>query len=319
MDKNTTDPMLRPAGTNHAVEPVREGSVREGPAREGLSPIQQALPFDDEADRPVAFSLTARAKRAVAPQDLPALSLVRDRVRSSAQGGVAAPNKDGWPSTDDPSDTRPSRARALKRAGLSAGVIATQLHVDPLLVRAWVGPSPQATDRPPVARDGDGPVGSSSDAGQEEAKTAFGLARAQAEQDARRTRLRDPKFAAGLGLVASIMEVDTHAVTVTTGDQDVVAAILQWLDDQLPIDPARVRIVLRVGARAAGDLVAHRWAATLGIARDRVAVARWHGAPDDRAVQALLRVADPVVAASVAGWRDALLAPLGPNPADVAF
>ena len=294
-----------------------------------LGSVQQPLPFDDEADHPVAFSLTARARREIAPEDLPPLSVVRD-----AQPLVAPeepppddPSKDlpgggAWPVRDEPSDTRPSRARALRRAGLSADAIAGQLRVEPLLVRAWIG----ATHDPSVGRVADGAVGRVTDdgaaaadpqAGQRE--TAFQLGRATAAQQARRDLQRDPGFAAGLGLITSIVDIDRNALTVTTGDQEIARMSLRWLDEHLPLDPARVRLVLRLGPRAAADLVAHRWASRLGIDRQRVVVARWHDAPDGHAVQALLRVADPGAAATVAGWRDALLAPSGPDPADVAF
>lgn len=303
---------LRPTGTEQAAEPDVD---------ERDSPVQQPLPFDDEADRPVSFALTARAKRVVAPQDLPSLSVVRDRVTRDRTGAVA----DDWPTAADPSDTRPSRARALHRAGRSASAIAEHLAVDPLLVRAWVGSAAGPAVSVVPAGDDRGPSPSeaarSADDGTNphHQETAFHLGRAAANEEARDRLRRDPGFAAGLGLLTSIAEVDRHAVTATTCDQDVAAAVLMWMDGHLAIDPGRVRVVLRVGPRGAGDLVRHRWAARLGIDRDRIAVARWREASDPEAVQALVRVADPAVAATVAGWRDALLAPPGPDPAGVAF
>lgn len=287
------------------------------------------LPFDDEADRPVAFALTARAKRVVAPEELPDLSVVRDRGSPSGTGGVPS---DDWPTATDPSDTRPSRARALRRAGLATAAIAGQLGVDPLLVRAWVGAAPvgaapvgaapaPASNVPVDGRSDPSVTDPVADDATERAEqeTSFHLARAAAGEEARDRLRHDPGFAAGLGLLTSIAEVDLHAVTATTSDQDVAAAVLRWLDEQVAIDPGRVRVVLRVGPRGSGDLVRHRWAARLGIDRDRIALARWREAPDREAVQALVRVADPGVAATVAGWRDALLVPSGPDPAGVAF
>ena len=108
-------------------------------------------------------------------------------------------------------------------------------------------------------------------------------------------------------------------MTITTVEPEVASAALRWLRGQLDIDPNRVRVVLRVGPRVAGDLAAHRWARQLEVARDGVAVASWRQAPNDDVEQVLLRIADPTVAATVAGWRDALLAPPGDDPADVAF
>jgi hypothetical protein len=301
-------PPLRPTGTDHAAE----RSPQAGPEL-----VQQPLPFDDEADQPVAFSLTARARREIAPEDLPALSVVRDARRLPATDRTPRDGTGGdvWPVRDDPSDTRPSRARALRRAGLPAAEIARQLRVEPLLVRAWIG----ATNDPTVGHATDRAPTVDVDPEEEQRETAFQLARATAAEQARRDLRRDPGFAAGLGLVASIVDIDRNALTVTTGDQEVARMSLRWLDEHLPLDPARVRLVLRLGPRAAGDLVAHRWASRLGIDRQRVAVARWHDAPDGQSVQALLRVADPGAAATVAGWRDALLAPSGSDPADIAF
>lgn len=304
-------PNLRPTGTDRTAERAPVAAPE---------PVQEPLPFDDEADQPVAFSLTARARREIAPEGLPPLSVVRDEQTSAPPTrGVpqAEPGGAAWPVRDDPSDTRPSRARALRRAGLSADAIARQLRVEPLLVRAWIG----ATSDRAVARaeDRDDAVTAAEDPEAEQRETAFQLARATAAEQARRDLRHDPGFAAGIGLIAPIVDIDRNALTVTTGDQEVARMSLRWLDEHLPLDPARVRIVLRVGPRAAADLVAHRWANRLGIDRQRVAVARWQDAPDGQSVQALLRVADPGAAATVAGWRDALLAPTGSDPADIAF
>ena len=304
-------PNLRPTGTDQTAErtPVT-----------APEPVQEPLPFDDEADHPVAFSLTARARREVAPEGLPPLSVVRDeRTSKPTTGGVpeAEPGADAWPVRDDPSDTRPSRARALRRAGLSVEAIARQLRVEPLLVRAWIGATSDRAVGRAEHRDDAAPAAEDPEAEQRE--TAFQLARATAAEQARRGLRRDPGFAAGIGLIAPIVDIDRNALTVTTGDQEVARMSLRWLDEHLPLDPARVRIVLRIGPRAAADLVAHRWANRLGVDRQRVAVARWQDAPDGQSVQALLRVADPGVAATVAGWRDALLAPTGSDPADIAF
>ena len=324
-------PRLRPTGTDQTAEDVPTATPE---------PVQQPLPFDDEADHPVAFSLTARARREIAPEDLPPLSVVRDQQRSSLPEHAPQDEPAGgtWPLRDDPSDTRPSRARALRRAGLSASAIARQLRVEPLLVRAWIGAvndrsvgrrtdggevdhaaAPvDAALRPGVTADADRTAGTV-DPDAEQRETAFQLARAAAARQARRDLQRDPGFAAGVGLIAAIVDIDRNALTVTTGDQEIARMSLRWLDEHLPLDPARVRVVLRLGPRAAADLVAHRWANRLGIDRRRVAVARWHDAPDEQSVQALLRVADPDAAATVAGWRDALLSPTGSDPADIAF
>lgn len=285
-------------------------------------PPSQPLPFDDEADRPIGLALTARARRVVAPEELPELRVVDA----------------GAPSTPDPSDTRPSRARALRRAGRSLSDIARSLQVDELLVRAWVADVSAAgrrrRGRTPAAGPSESPTipvasrpaasahrtagGAASDE-VDDRRTAFELARAAAADQARCERLGDPDFTGGLGLLVGLAEIDLHAVTVTTAQPPLAEALLRWLRRHLDLDPQRVRLVLRIGPRVAGDLAAHRWARQLGLPRERVAVAIWRDAPSDDAEAVLVRVADPTVAATVAGWRDALLAPPGSDDLDLAF
>lgn len=318
-------------------------------------PLDVPLPFDDEADHPVDLVLTARARRAIAPGDLPALRVVEGDAQqttpsatsdehatasvspASHEPGVAV----GRHLRDDPSDTRPSRARALRRAGRSPAHIAAELGVDELLVRAWVADvkarrsrrrnvaprrdDPARVDAPearPTSRAAHPSAGASRgarDAEVDDHRTAFELARAAARDEARRVRLADPSFAAGLGLVAGIAELDTHALTLTTLEPEIAGTVLRWLREQLAVDPLRIRVVLRIGPRVAGDLAAQRWARALAVPRERIAVASWRYAPNDEVEQVLLRIADPTVAATVAGWRDALLSPPGDDPADIAF
>ncbi|MFP4312286.1 MAG: hypothetical protein ACLFS9_09965, partial [Nitriliruptoraceae bacterium] len=83
-----------------------------------------ADPAGADHDQPIGFALTARARRVVAPDSLPELSVVP---------AVAEPVE------EDPDDTRPARARALRRAGVPVARIAAQLDIDPLLVTAWTG------------------------------------------------------------------------------------------------------------------------------------------------------------------------------------
>jgi hypothetical protein len=353
----------------------REASAesRTGPDRSGAQPrlplelpLDAPLPFDDEADEPVGMSLTARARRVIAPDELPSLRVVADPadvpgpVRDSAPPPTASPASSGSGAPtrvdDDPSDTRPSRARALRRAGRTPARIAEHLGVDELLVRAWVadvaprhsrrrssgtrdqevGAAPNRDSCAPGGRvrSAHPSLGAYRDDARDEARadahpagsdgvdhhrTAFELARAAARDEARRERLADPAFAGGIGLLAGVAELDAHAVTITTQDSEVAAAALRWLRQQLTVTANRERVVLRIGPRVAGDLAAHRWAKRLEVPREGIAVATWRQAPSDDAEQVLLRIADPTVAATVAGWRDALLTPPGDDPADVAF
>jgi hypothetical protein len=275
---------------------------------------QQPLPFDDEADRPIPFALTARARRTVAPDGLPPLEVVRDRVPTAPRkepAGAPRRDRDDDGALDDPTDTRPARARALRRAGVAVARIARQLRVDELTVRAWTG-DVVSTDEP--ALDVPDPTD------EHDERVAFELARAAAREDAL-DRLRDDAgFAAGVGLLAAVAEIDPHAVTVVSAHAEVVARVLSWLDEHAEVPVARARVVLRLGPDVAGDLARHRWAAASGLPVDRITTTRWRGAPSPDATDALVRLHDVGLAAAVAGWRDALLRPpVEHDPADVAF
>jgi hypothetical protein len=266
---------------------------------------QDPLPFDDEAEDPIPFALTARARRTVAPHDLPALRVVSAPADAGATGPEPVPD-------EDPSDTRPARARALRRSGVATAAIADQLGVDELLVRAWTGNVPVA--RP--SRAGRAPSGGAPqaalhaggrDARDEAARTAFELARAAARASARRRLAEEPRLAAGLGVLAGIAEITPTAVDVTTTDPRLAGAVVRWLTEVLAADVAEVRLVLRVGPRAAADLARHRWGRAVGIAPERVRATRAVARVDDDAVEGVLRVVDTDLAAAAAGWRDALL------------
>jgi hypothetical protein len=269
---------------------------------------QVPLPFDDEAEHPIPFALTARARRTVAPHDLPTL-----RVLTASPAVTPAPAvEDDRTSTveDDPSDTRPARARALRRSGRDTVAIADELGVDELLVRAWTGNVPVAraarrlvtSARPDEALHRGG-----RDAREEAARTAFELARAAAREVARERLVREPALAAGLGVLAGIAEVTPSAIDVTTADPRLAGAAVRWLTEVLGADRSEVRLVLRVGPRAAADLARHRWGRAVGMPPDRIRTTRAVAGVRDDAVDGVLRVVDADLAAAAAGWRDALL------------
>ncbi|MTV27495.1 hypothetical protein FTX61_19060 [Nitriliruptoraceae bacterium ZYF776] len=276
---------------------------------------QLPLPFDDAADEPIAYRLTARARRTVAPDELPTLRVVPGAAGSRGPGSGGPGTGTGAGDLDERSDTRPARARALTRAGVPVATIARQLQVDELLVRAWTGSTPAGSAVPvtPPPRD---PSGGDAVAS---ARTAFELARAAAADEVRPRLAEDPQLAAGLGLVAGIAAVDPHAVTLTVTDDTLAGAALRWLTRAMEVDPHRIRIVLRIAPGAAGDLLRHRWSRALDVPVDAITVARWAGAPSATSVEALVRVADPTVAATFAGWRDAFLLHATTDPADAAF
>jgi hypothetical protein len=252
---------------------------------------QVPLPFDDEAERPIAFALTARARRTVAPDALPPLRVVPP---------AEVPD-------DDPSDTRPARARALRRAGVDLAAIAAQLGVDELLVRAWAG-SVVAPRHPSRAASGPSlaPIPASVPADGEAATQARAVRDAARATAARRLET-EPHLAAGLGVLAGVAELGPTAITVTTGDPRVAGSVARWLVDVLGADRTTVRLVLRVGPRAAADLARHRWGRAVGLDPDRVRTTRASATVGDADVEGVLRIVDPDLAATAAGWRDALL------------
>jgi hypothetical protein len=267
-------------------------------------PAQQALPFDDEADRPVPYALTVRARREVAPHALPDLEVVRpDAVRPRAH----EPAEEG--ALEEPGDTRPARARALRRAGVGVAKISQQLQADELAVRAWLGdlaggPTPDAAVVALPVPAGRGPDPA--------------VLRARAQEHASARLDADPGFAAGLGLFVGVGQLDAHGVGLRTTDPRLAAMVVSWLVQHAEVARDRVRVVLRLGDRVAGDLARHEWSRQLGVPLERVTHTRWRGGTDPAAVEALVRVTDERLAATLAGWGDALLA--GPrSPVDAAF
>lgn len=261
---------------------------------------QPVLPFDDESERPIAYALTARARRTVAPASLPSLKVV------TGAGPAGGPDT----AQEDPGDTRPARARALRRAGLSPSAIATRLRVDELLVRAWVGETLSAVPPPTVAP---------ADAAAQAARSAFDEGRRAAADEARRRLTTDAGFAAGVGLLSAVSETDLHTVTLAGHRPELVLRALTWLRAVTDVDAGRVRVVVRAGAGLAADTVRADLAQRLEVEPARVTVARWPGAPAPDATEVLVRVHEPRLAARVGGWCDAFLAPADPSVADLAF
>lgn len=325
---------------------------------------QIPLPFDDEAEDPIPFALTARARRTVAPHAVPALRVITappsvDPDPGAARAG-AATSATGGPALadvgahavigDDPSDTRPARARALRRSGRAHADIASELGVDELLVRAWTGHVPVARPSGRSGRSARATSGVAGVAGVAGVSAAGGagpaaagaapsvpvpLRRFEGVEDggphgrhevARRTfeRVRDatrasaaarlaedPALSAGLGVLAGVADLSPTAIDVTTSDPRVAGAVVRWVTSVLGADRDEVRLVLRVGPRAAADLARHRWAQATGIPAERIrttrAVARTVTRTDDDTVEGMLRLVDADLAAAAAGWRDALL------------
>ncbi|MFN2556711.1 MAG: hypothetical protein ABR592_07530 [Nitriliruptorales bacterium] len=238
---------------------------------------QPTLPFEDSTlDAPIAYGLTARARRVVAPATLPDLTLV--------------PGSD----TDapDPFDTRPARARALRRSGRDLRQIASELEVDEGLAATWTlgvsGPSLRLDRRRPHSRPPE--------------------VRGDVSMPLERRAAVVCDDVAAASLVVGLARVTAHAVTLTTADPKVAGSVVAWLRARMGIAGARMRLTLATGHAVARDVVAHRWAETVGIPRQQVLASVWPDAPEPDAVRATLRVADPRLATLVASWRAAFQA-----------
>lgn len=291
---------------------------------------QGVLPLDLHPDEPVPFRLTPKARRLVAPDDVPTLEVVeppRAPLDDEADDGHPVPVD-----LDDPHDPRSARARAMRRGGLSVPAIARRLDVDELAVRTWTGDlDPRGRRRPrlravhgtgALLRRDAGDTAPTDPADERLARhhAAFAEARRRAA-DAAGARMADPGFVRGLALTVAAAELDEHALLVAVRDRDVARAVRQWLVDHAEVDPRELRVVVRLGTTEGADLVLHRWADALDLPIERLARTHWRSAPAEDAVEALLRVPDATVAARVAGWRDALLGTddLGGLPTGVGF
>ena len=278
---------------------------------------RQQGPHQGDHDDPIPFALTVRARREIAPEQLPDL-----RVVHGPDGG----------DLDRAGDPRPAQARALRRSGLTARAIADQLEVDELVVQAWIADTAVLAPRHPHlipengVRGGDrrvGPSGSLSDgrphpddgngedaaAQPEEADVTGALARAAAHRDALDRLGKDPRFAGTVGLAAGLICVEATALSWATSRPQAASRLLEGLREELDLASEHVRIVLRIGPRVAGDLARQRWSRALGVPRERVVHTRWPTAETPDAVQAMLRITGTDAAATVAGWLDAFVDP----------
>lgn len=246
---------------------------------------QPMLPFEDAAlDTPIAYGLTARARRLVASSTLPDLTVLPGIVEDCSGA--------------DRFDTRRARARALRRSGRNLREIADELEVGQEVAAAWTldvvrGPfrsrSRRSTSRPWHMGDA--------------VAAALEPRTTQAEGDL-----------AAAGLVLGLAEVTTHAITIETAEPAVARAVASWLQGRIGVPASRLRMLLAAGPAVARDLAAHRWAEMVGIPLENVLAAPWPQASEPTAVRATLRVADTRVAAMVANWRTTLLAGELPAP-----
>lgn len=239
---------------------------------------QVELPLEADG-APIDYVLTARARRLVAPETLPELTVVE------TPGAVDIPETDRH-------DARPARARALRRAGVAVEEISAQLGVGGELVSAWcrqvVPTRRRRTD-------------------QRERATPPAGARLRARREAA-DLLVGGSTAAVAGIVAGVAAVTATSVTLILTQTGLVPGIVAWLKEHAGADPATIRLHIEAGDGVSRDLLVRDWSARLELGAGQLTHARWYDAPEVDSVRFTIRSSQAQVAAAVAGWRDAIAA-----------
>jgi hypothetical protein len=276
--------------------------------------------FDPDTtwDEPVPFTLTPRGRRLVDPA-APNLRVV---------GSDDAPDDDGRDDDGRVDDGRVddgrvddarvdrelrgldgpdhARVRALQRAGTPADDIAGRVDLDPLTLAVFRAADPAVAPVPgPSSGSPTGPVALDT---RTVGSSALRSRRAVPVSPDRHVGGRGTsghrhgadREVMALSVLATVGEVDTAGLVVTTNRIAVAALVVAWARDDRNIRAAAMRVVLRVADAATADLVARAWADRLGLGRDRVTTVPWRAAPGPRDVQAVVRVTDRRLAADVA-------------------
>lgn len=296
-----------------AVARRARAAAADALTRPSRTAMQAALPFDDEADRPIGYELTPSARRMVAPGAVARLRVVPTGAGAPATvSPVERASALGTDAAVDPHDIRPARARAMRRAGHDPDVIALRLAVAPEEVTAWiaeVGPVRTARPgrRPRSTRTvPDGPAGASTTAVAIDAPTR----RAAAREVAGRIPT-DAGLARDLGLIAGGARPTGATVTIGLADAALASAVLDRLRSDAGLEAHGVRVVLRVGPARSADRARHEWADLLGLPLERVSAVRWPLAAEPDDVEATVHLVAPDVVARVLGWIDAITAGVG--------
>lgn len=268
--------------SSHTHPNATDAQVVAAPTRHAPVGVQQALPYDDERDLPIAYMLTPAAQQLVEPGSRPYLRAVPPLADE-----------------DDDRDPRRAQVKAMYRGGVTPDAIASQLEIDPLLVRGWL-------ELQPVVRRDAAPT------------TAMTARHTVTETDAfwaSEQLQHDPRFAFAVGILTASAEIEPASVTFTFTDPALAQIVLHLLRTHTPFASAQLHVVMRLARRSHGDVVRSRWAQTLDLDPTQIRTVR---SSNDRADEALVRVVDPTVAALCALWCDTALRDPKPN-IDVAF
>jgi hypothetical protein len=252
-----------PTGTDDPVATHSSAAGRAGPPRRGrtaadTTAAQPALPFDEAADHPIPFSLTARARRVVAPQALPPLTVVPStRSRPRAAGAGARPTARRATATTTPGSGS-GRTTPVRRGHGPCAAPASGRRRSPASSRSTSSSSAPGSvtpgRRPATAPESTEP------ATDHEETTGFALG---ARRRPRRrgtssgpTRLRGgarPGRGRDRDRCAR-RHVRDHPRRPRGADRRVAAGSCRGRPR------SSLRVVLRLGTGVAGDLARHRWA-----------------------------------------------------------
>jgi hypothetical protein len=256
--------------TDNPTEGVTEGL--EAPETAPETAVE-ALRLPLEGDEPIPYALTARARRVVAPADMPDLQVL--------DGPAVDPVDE-----DELDDPRSAQARALRRAGMPVAAIAGRLGVDPFTVRAWLGGRLAPVAVPASSED----------------KEELEASDAAANQDFEDRIGSDPGFSAGLAVLGALADVDGAAVVLTSDRPAPLAQGLAFLRQEFGVTAEQVRVVLRLGSMLAGDRAIADWSVALGLPADRFRQVRSGRAPAPDGIEVLVRVTGSSMASTVGAW-----------------
>jgi hypothetical protein len=255
---------------------------------ENTTATAMPLPFDDEGDAPVSFSLTPRARREVTPEQVPVLRLVANHATPRA--AVARDHADPTlTSAVDPTDVRPAQARALRRSGMPVTTIAAAIGVELELVVRWTQDTVPV--RPRSRRTGPVPV------------RAEDGSRRVPQPDAGVHR-RGPIGREAVGMAVALAELDEGLTSVgfTHTRLELLAAVLGEVRRQVPVEAWRIRVAIRVSEERGVDRCRSIVAGALQVSEERIVAGRWPDAPAPDAMEISIQVTDAAAAGLVQSW-----------------